>query len=366
VGPTLYVAAGGGGDAVAAWMLHAGHSADRPVIATFAWDRLMIDPLPGPRAPQDFAELVVLDGLNAAFGSASRPIPPAGSTLPRLAGEIDATLVLLDPTHGAQGLHAQLQSLAQTTSAGRVEVVDVGGDILAHGDEPELLSPLADSLVLAATDDLGLPVRLHVLGAGLDGELPTELVAKHVESLGGRAVGTLARDAAERVLPVLEWHPSESTALVVAAAHGHRGTVEVRDRGRVVLLDDRSSTIFEVDHDAALEHSLTASAVRASRTLDEAEDLVRAVCGSSELDYERAKAARRQPGPPVDFGAQVDAALDYLRTAGWRGVDYVTYRRLAEVTGCGYRDSAELRRAVIARVSRNHVPPLIRTSPATT
>jgi hypothetical protein len=366
VGRTLYVAAGGGGDAVAAWMLHAAHSADRPVIATFAWDRLMIDPLPGPRAPQDFEGLVALDELNAAFSAASRPIPPAGSTLPRLAAEIDATLALLDPTHGAQGMRAQLQSLVHTTRAGRVEVVDVGGDALARGDEPELLSPLADSLVLAATDDLGIPVVLRVLGAGLDGELPAVLVAEHVESLGGRAVDTLERDAAERVLPVLEWHPSESTALVVAAALGHRGTVEVRDRGRAVLLDDRSATTFEVDHPAALEHSATASAVRASRTLDEADDLVRSVCGRSELDHERAKAARVQPGLPVDFDAQVDAAIDYLRTAADRGLDYVTYRRLAEVTGCAYRDSAGLRRAVIARRSRNHVPPLIRTSPAIT
>ncbi len=55
----LIVAAGGGGDAVAAAMLdtalHGG--GDHAVILTFSWDRLLIDPVPGPRGADDFTGL---------------------------------------------------------------------------------------------------------------------------------------------------------------------------------------------------------------------------------------------------------------------------------------------------------------------
>ncbi|MGH9217468.1 MAG: DUF1152 domain-containing protein, partial [Acidimicrobiales bacterium] len=47
----LFVAAGGGGDAITAAVLAPILSASDqpPVIMTYSWDRLLIDPLPGPR-----------------------------------------------------------------------------------------------------------------------------------------------------------------------------------------------------------------------------------------------------------------------------------------------------------------------------
>ena len=52
MGKTLYVAAGGGGDVIGATILHAAiGSPDEPQIATFSWDRLLVDPVPGPRDP---------------------------------------------------------------------------------------------------------------------------------------------------------------------------------------------------------------------------------------------------------------------------------------------------------------------------
>ena len=68
----LYVAAGGGGDAVmAAVVSHLARPNDRAVIATFAWDRLIYDPLPGPRSPADFEGLRRLTKLNFAIEPAT-------------------------------------------------------------------------------------------------------------------------------------------------------------------------------------------------------------------------------------------------------------------------------------------------------
>ncbi|MGO4243899.1 DUF1152 domain-containing protein, partial [Janibacter sp. RAF20_2_2] len=54
---TLYVAAGGGGDAVGALLARRalGDTDERPpLVTTCAWERLRIDPVPGPRARSDF------------------------------------------------------------------------------------------------------------------------------------------------------------------------------------------------------------------------------------------------------------------------------------------------------------------------
>nr|WP_324604043.1 DUF1152 domain-containing protein [Streptomyces sp. LaPpAH-108] len=56
----LTVTAGGKGDAVAAAMLGTAlyGDVDPLVIFAYAWDRLLVDPLPGPRGACDFTGLV--------------------------------------------------------------------------------------------------------------------------------------------------------------------------------------------------------------------------------------------------------------------------------------------------------------------
>ena len=75
---------------------------------SYAWDRLMIDPLPGPRNAADFTGLRELRPGVYEVLPQSRPRPPAGSSLPRLADELDVRLLLLDPTHGAVGMAEQI------------------------------------------------------------------------------------------------------------------------------------------------------------------------------------------------------------------------------------------------------------------
>ncbi|MEV0438494.1 DUF1152 domain-containing protein [Streptomyces spectabilis] len=91
----LIIAAGGGGDAVAAAMLHAALYAadDEPaLILTYSWDRLIIDPVPGPRAPSDFTGLHQLTPHVWAVPGTTTPKPPHAATLPRLAATRESRL----------------------------------------------------------------------------------------------------------------------------------------------------------------------------------------------------------------------------------------------------------------------------------
>ncbi|WP_199484766.1 DUF1152 domain-containing protein [Actinomadura craniellae] len=357
----LYVAAGGGGDSLAAAIIHTATSTEPAHIATLAWDRLLIDPLPGPRSPSDFTGLRRLGEHVTTITSDTRPIPPAGSTLPRLAAEIDATLVLLDPTGGATGLRTQLRELASSLAAPRAEIIDVGGDALAHGDEPGLRSPLADALALSACQDIGIPVDVLIAGPGLDGEIPEDQVLARA---GDRIATRLHRADAERHAHVFDWHPSEATALLAAAARGARGTAEIRDGGLPVALTEHSSDVHRLALTRALAINTPAQALRHTTSLHQAEETMRTLCGFSEIDYERAKATRTPPAGPTAITKDIDdEARAYERDAAARGIDFLTFRRLAEVLNLSATMTGHLRAHLIATRPAHHLPPIWATRP---
>ncbi|MFE5895309.1 DUF1152 domain-containing protein [Streptomyces sp. NPDC056462] len=360
----LIVAAGGGGDAVAAAMLHAALYGDegRAVILTYAWDRLLIDPIPGPRGAADFTGLEPVTASVWSVPAEARPIAPAGSTLPRLAAELPHTFALLDPFHGAEGITRQLEELVGHLEPESIDVLDVGGDILARGDEPTLKSPLADALTLAACCQVNAPIRLLVAGPGLDGELPLD----DLRGMLGPLVHTLTSRDVEPVSSVLEWHPSEATGMLAAAAQGVRGTCEVRDAGLPVPLTDEGPTVHQVDLDEAVSRNQLARAVMATETLDEVETFSREICGYSEIDYERNKAAWLKEQPPTELApATVLAALDQFEaSARSRGVTHTTFRHITEALNLNGSQRQDLRHLLISSRPEQYAPPLWRISAA--
>jgi hypothetical protein len=347
----VLVAAGGGGDALAAAILHrSAPRAEPAVIATYAWDHLLTDPVPGPRRSADFTGLLPMAGRDRLFAPATRPIPPAGSTLPRLSAGIGDRLVLLDPDEAASGLRTQLDELVTAHDADSVDIIDVGGDALAKGDEPGLRSPLADAMVLAACAGLDVPSSIVVAGPGLDGELSEDEVIEAAGETPDRVLG--AADVAP-FAHVLDWHPTESTALLAASANGLRGRVEVRDGRLSVDLTDRSPHVYRLGLDGVLERNRVASALVGSTSLDEAEEITRAVCGFSEIDTERRKAATLAAAAAAAAAVEPDddeldrevRALE--AAAGERGIDYLTFRRIAEALRLATEAADHLRRRLV-------------------
>jgi hypothetical protein len=381
----VLVAAGGGGDALAAALLH--HTAPfvaPAVIATYAWDHLGTDPVPGPRRTSDFTGLAPLAGRDRVFTAETRPRPPSGSTLPRLSDEIADRLVLLDPDEAASGLRTQIGEIVTACDADRIDIIDVGGDALAQGDEVGLRSPLADAMVLAACAELGVPSSIVVAGPGIDGELTEDQV---LAATGDAPDLVLEADDVTPFAHVLDWHPTESTALLAAAAHGRRGVVEIRDGRLTVPLTDRSANVYRLALATVLARSRVATALVGSSSLDEAEAITRDVCGFSEIDTERRKAALLAPGGPEAPGGpagpgqsawgaglaaraaratrasrdddELDRAVRELEAAaGDRGVDFLTFRRIAEALQLAAGPADRLRQHLVATRPEHHVWPL--------
>ena len=326
---TLFVAAGGGGDALgvllARRVLEPEMDDGDVFVSTCAWERLRIDPVPGPRSRGDFIGLRLVDGVRAEISTTTDTLPPGRSVLPRLAGDVDARLFLHDLADGAVGLAEQLQHLARALGADSLTVVDVGGDVVARGVEPGLLSPLADSLTLAAAMRSGLPVRLAVVGPGVDGELPAEQVIAILGGLGGTQVGTLGPADVDRVGDSLGWHPTEATTLAAAAARGLRGAVEMRRGQTPVPVSDASATVWRLDAVVTYDFPL-AEALINTRSLGSAETIIRGIT-VDELDYERRRARERREIP-----SRTVTAADIATASLARGASHITTRRLLEAT----------------------------------
>lgn len=332
----LYVAAGGGGDPIACAMIarHFDPDIERPLIASMSWDRLILDPVPGPRAPADFIGLEPIGRLNYRVTGATTLRPPAASSLPRLSRELPADVYLLDPHRGAPGMAAQLAELADLLALDAIRLVDVGGDVVARGDEPELRSPLADALSLAAVAQVALENEVLVAGPGIDGELSAAYVAQRCQLLGGRGTGALSQQAGARLQSVFAWHPSEASGLLWAAVMGARGTVEVRDHRRLIALDESSGSCWTLRAVPVLDGSL-ASIVGERATFAAAEVALEGAGIIPESRYEAEKAldALSIRGLEEDTATLIHKCDGLRRDAELRGVNYLTIRAIHERLG---------------------------------
>lgn len=325
---TLYVAAGGGGDAVGALLARRalGDTDERPpLVSTCAWERLRIDPVPGPRARSDFTGLADVGGEPCEVLPSSDTIPAGRSVLARLAETSGARIFLHDLDGGATGLRDQFQHLAASLDVDKLVVIDVGGDIVARGPEPDLRSPLADSLTLAAALGTGIPTSVVVLGPGADAELPESEVFGLLEEVGASTVGRITADDVRNLEPVLSWHPTEASALVAAGAGGMRGAVAMR-RGRdPVPVTDRTPQVWAVSHPAFASFPL-ARLLQETTTLAEAEDLMRAKA-VNEIDFELQIATSNTERRPFSTVSQLISDMQDV------GATHITSRRLSETVG---------------------------------
>jgi hypothetical protein len=302
-----------------------------PVVASYLWDRRILDPMPGPRFPRDFEGARRLTPCNIEITAESRLHAGGSSTLSLLAETTPAQFVLLDPSSGALGMRRQVIELIQYFSFTSVLLVDVGGDVVATGTEEKLRSPLADALALATLADVPVPVQVAVAGPGLDGELAASYVRSRCSALGGKLFGRLAAADVEPYFRALAQHPSEATTLLAASALGISGRAEIRDNADLIALSADSADVYVLDASTAVACNELTQMLVTTRSMAEAEAAAVSLCGRSELDYERQKATvLRSMSTPT--AAELQLRLqDYWSSSSARGITLATFRRLSEI-----------------------------------
>ena len=270
------------------------------VVGGLTWERRPIDPLPGPRR---IDELSAARRLGDAVALAGPETTGPGGFLfaeSRVAGHLGEPTLLLDPTGGPAAVADGLKLAARELGCDVVVLVDVGGDVIAHGDERGLASPLADAVCLAAAPALaaaGLRPLLAVFGAGCDGELtPDEVLERIAEvAAGGGHLGTWGPgpDELTRLEAAAAAVPTEASAMALRCARGATGSVPIRGGRRTVLLTPVGGLLFCLDPLVALRTAARCAAlVGGSASLREANEILLGGGMSTELEYEASRYAR--------------------------------------------------------------------------
>jgi hypothetical protein len=294
----LVLGIGGGGDVVGALAVaehvRVFHGAN-PIVGGVAWERSVVDPEPGPRHADEIENaLEIAPGVLAASGETVVRASGVRFAESRVAGMLGVQTVLVDVSVGPRAIADGLQAAAGAMGCDLIVFLDVGGDALAHGDEPDLGSPLCDAVMLAAADLLAereVPVLGAVFGAGCDGELtPTEVLERlgEVARAGGLAgaVG-LTPEVAGLLEQAVATVPTEASAQAVRAFRGVSGEVPIRDGRRTVLLSPLAAVTFFFLVPAAVRSAARlALAVRDAADLDEANAILRSLGVQTELDWE--------------------------------------------------------------------------------
>jgi hypothetical protein len=183
--------------------------------------------------------------------------------------------------------------------------VDVGGDVLARGDEPGLASPLCDAVMVAAALRLADSVEplLAVIGPGCDGELTAPEVLGRVAELAraGAWLGTwgLTPQIAAELEAAAAVVPTEASLQVARCARGEVGRAPIRDGRRHVELGPVGALTFVFDPLTASPETLPlARAVADARSIEEGRAALAARGVGTELDYERRRAGTGAPAAP--------------------------------------------------------------------
>ena len=298
----LVLGIGGGGDVVGAL---AGAELCRrlgteAVLGGVTWERLPIDPKPGPRSAAE-----IVDGEEVAPGvlfanADTRTEDGAVFAESRMAGFLGARTILVDPGPGPARI---AESLEQTAAALEIDLflfVDVGGDVLGAGTEPGLASPLCDAVMLAAGALLqrrGATVVGAVFGPACDGELTLEELLGRLALLAGdgalHAIEGLTPAAVDQVGEAAAVIPTEASAQAVRCARGEIGVVPIRGGRRTVHLTPFGAAIVYFDPARSLERAAPlARAVLDAPDLLAAQERLQALGVRTELDYERAMGDR--------------------------------------------------------------------------
>ncbi len=302
----LVIGMGGGGDIVGALAtaeFARAYDGAEPMLGGVTWERAPIDPVPGPRRREEIENAEELAGPILLAGPSTRvrgrDVYFAES---RMAAFLGQRTVLIDVNEGPPAIATGLRLAAAALDRDLVVFVDVGGDVLAHGDERGLRSPLCDAIMLAAAQHAaaaGVPVLLGVFGIGCDAELTPDEVLARVAAVAGAGGFCGARGLTDPVATVLERAvelvPTEASAQAVRAFRGGVGATPIRGGSRMVELTSLAAVTLFLDVETAFAVAgRLAGAVAHADGLELANEALRGLGVHTELDLERQASARME------------------------------------------------------------------------
>ena len=296
----LVFGAGGGGDIVtaAAYAVKLRRYGYTTFISAAPWERMVIDPLPGPIHLGEIRNTVgsgnyyvVVDGSSYAVREGRKIVFQAANVSKALSEEI----YLCDMNLGVEGVYRSLAELTKYLDIDLVVGLDVGGDILALGYEDELWSPLADQISLSSLYKLtslkGVETEIALASPGADGELDRDYVMKRINDVASEgglrgSIGFGSGDI-EVIKRITDHAVTEAGRVILDALSGFHGRKKIRNGTRSVYIDVLSTLVFLLDTGIVYSQSDMARKIFDTSSLEEANDILIGMGIATEYELER-------------------------------------------------------------------------------
>lgn len=263
------------------------------VMGGLSWERSVIDPVPGPR---NFHETLNARKINDTVWytnqktTTSTGVRFAESWIAEFYGR---ETLLVDINCGAKEVVKGLLDAADKLDADLIVGIDVGGDAIAFGNEPGIMSPLADAIMTASLSELEkrMPTVMGVFGFGCDGELTMPELEKSIRKIAreGGLLGSwgITHDTLKELEKVVELVPTEASRLPVEGAKGIFNRTTIRSGRRSVSLSMISTITFYLSPSVVFEKiSKPARTISECGSLAEANEALHKLGLKTELDYE--------------------------------------------------------------------------------
>lgn len=263
------------------------------VMGGLSWERSVIDPVPGPRK---FNETRNARKINDTVWysnhktTTSTGVKFAESRISEIYGK---ETLLVDVNYGVKEVVNGLLDAAEKLDADLIVGIDVGGDAIAFGNEPGIMSPLADAIMTASLSELEkrIDTIMGVFGFGCDGELTMPELEKSIRKIAkeGGLLGSwgITHETLKELEKVVEIVPTEASRLPVEAAKGIFDRTTIRSGRRSVSLSIISTITFYLTPSVVFEKiSKPARTVSECRSLAEANEALHKLGLKTELDYE--------------------------------------------------------------------------------
>lgn len=294
----LIFAVGGGGDIASAANLKniLKNIYRKIVLGSIPWERFKYDPKPGPIKYEEIRNSEVCKGYVIVKGDSyairdGRKIDFQASKVARFLNE---DIIILSPAYGFRLFVKGFRNILEDYGLDTIIFVDVGGDILATGDEDGLWSPMADGYGLAAAYKLyieGFNSMVAVVSPASDGELPWEYIRGRLYSyyLEGAVIrvlglGSIDLDFYRQILTCVE---TEASRLAYEALVNGFKEKWIRAGSRHVELDIHSTLIFFLNPEPIYRDSLPSKLIYESKTFEESNNMLLEHGIPTEYEFEK-------------------------------------------------------------------------------
>ena len=238
----LLVGIGGGADVIGAipTKLHLESFGIKCVLGGIPWERYSIDPFPGPRP---FDQIVNVVNINDSLCWATEKTKTQDGLFfseSKASKVLKEKILLVNIFNSSTKIAKDLKEFCKKNKIDLIVGIDVGGDVIAKGDEPGLSSPLADSIMLSALKkvETSVDTKIAVLGYGSDGELlPYELnsslsiISKKKGLIGMLGINADSQRIMKKLIAKIETDASRIPTLAFSGTYGpskiRRGRIEI-------------------------------------------------------------------------------------------------------------------------------------------